>query len=150
MMTTHDLPLPFEFDLSPGAALAARSLLEQKARDLRGVGDGKVATTFLSCSDSKLANLVREGKIPSFLDGAKRLYPIGALYDYLIAKAIESNPQNAEPLKARHPAGQFKKGHKPPPGSPAQREALKLGNEIRIAKARARRAAKEVAAADGA
>jgi hypothetical protein len=122
-------------------------LLEQKAR-LPVVVDGVGAKRIIGCSDSKLANLTREGQVPSFLDGAKRLWPTGPLIDYLISKVVESIPLNGPPKKARHPVGQFRKGHTPPPRTAAQREALAEGNRLRIqrARARSRKTAKETVA----
>jgi hypothetical protein len=144
--TTSDSTPPSELGLSASAVTLAAALRAQLALEKRVAVDGKAALQILGCSASQLANKVRDGAIPSFLDGAKRLYPVVALYEHLISKAIASHPLSAGPLKARHPTGQFKKGDVARRRSPAQLEALKRGNEIRIARARERRRAQEGAA----
>lgn len=91
-------------------------------------------------SQSQFANKRRSGEYPSSLDGTKRVFPTGPLYDAQIAKAIRSYGPDGLPLRARSPSGQFQKGHRPAPRSAAQLEALRQGNALRISRARAREA----------
>jgi hypothetical protein len=148
-MNTH-APLPsfdidtFDFSVvSPGAALAVRALLEAKARDRRAAVEGEAVNEILGCSSSQREKLRNAGKIASFTDGARRKYPPGAAYDFLIAQAIESNPLNAAPRRVREPLGAFKAGHRPPPRTPAQMKQFERANSLRISRAQARRAVTE-------
>jgi hypothetical protein len=115
-------------------------LEEQKAKAV-GVVDGARMCEILNCSPSELGNKRRRGEISSFLIGTKRVYPVAPAIDYLAAKAIASFSPEGEPLRARRPAGMFKPGHTPSKPTSKQREALRRGNALRVARARARKEA---------
>ena len=117
------------------------SLRDRKANWPKVVGDEKDACDVLGVGASQLANKRRAGEVASFLSGKKRLYDLGSCFDLLIEQAIASFSPSGEPLRARRPAGMFKPGHRPSKPTTKQREALKRGNAIRIARAQARRAA---------
>jgi hypothetical protein len=137
MQNTPDVTPPSELGLSASAAALAAALRAQLALEKRVAVDGRAAQQILGCSASQLGNKVRSGAVSSFLDGAKRLYPVAVLYEHLISNAIASHPAGAAPLKARHPTGQFRKGYVARKRSPAQLAVLRAGNEARIARARA-------------
>jgi hypothetical protein len=134
MVTAHDATS------TPELKTIVAALLEQKASYPLVVGDGKIACKILGCGPSQLANKRRAGEIASFLDGAKRVYPVGSLFDHLIAKAAASFSPDGKPLKARDPVGQFRKGHIPRrKHSPAQLKALRAISRARVRKTGATR-----------
>jgi hypothetical protein len=142
--TALDLILTQQEALSPLAAMNVAAIKEQWARETRVAVDGKAACQIVGCGPSQLANKVRVGVISSFLDGCRRLYLTETLYRHVVENVVKSHPLGGEPLKARHPKGQFQKGHTRQP-SAAQREALRKGNALRISRARNRKATKETA-----
>jgi hypothetical protein len=91
----HDQPI------SEGAAAKIKIIRQQQREDKRIVMPPADVSIALGVGDTRVRELLAKGEISSILDGKLRRVIVASVYDYLVRRAIESNPIDGTEAKVR-------------------------------------------------
>ena len=121
-----------------GQSLLSDELREDAKRSPRTPFTPKELEVQLKCGPSTVVALLRGGRIPSYLDGGRRVIPPGALLAHKLNAIARSHPRSGPALRVKRVTQFAPKPHRIP--TPQELAGLRRANDARKAAAAQRRA----------